>query len=129
MLILAIDTALDACAAGVLDTDAGRLIAHESQAMKRGHAEALVPLIARIIKASGIELPPSPASVIEIDFKAEKIKPQDWALGALAVLAKQNKVLTLDMLKAALKLRFRKAEYETAIAMVEKAAALQAPRL
>ena len=40
MLILAIDTALDACAAGVLDTDAGGLIAQESQAMKRGHAEA-----------------------------------------------------------------------------------------
>ena len=54
MLILAIDTALDACAAGVLDTDAGRLIAQESQAMKRGHAEALMPLIARVMKASGI---------------------------------------------------------------------------
>jgi tRNA threonylcarbamoyladenosine biosynthesis protein TsaB len=54
MLILAIDTALDACAAGVLDTDAGKLIAHESQPMKPGHAEALMPLIARIMKESGI---------------------------------------------------------------------------
>src|SRR6266480_6619206 len=54
MLILAIDTALDACAAGVLDTDLGKLIAQESQAMKRGHAEALMPLIARVIKESGI---------------------------------------------------------------------------
>jgi tRNA threonylcarbamoyladenosine biosynthesis protein TsaB len=54
MLILAIDTALDACAAAVLDTDAGRLIAQESQAMKRGHAEAVMPLIARIIKQSGV---------------------------------------------------------------------------
>jgi tRNA threonylcarbamoyladenosine biosynthesis protein TsaB len=54
MLILAIDTALDACAAGVLDTDAGRLIAQESQAMKRGHAEALMPLIGRVMTASGI---------------------------------------------------------------------------
>ena len=54
MLILAIDTALDACAAAVLDTDAGKLIAQESQAMKRGHAEALMPLIARVMKASGI---------------------------------------------------------------------------
>src|SRR6202041_1284223 len=47
MLILAIDTALDACAAAVLDTEAGQLIAQESQAMKRGHAEALMPLIGR----------------------------------------------------------------------------------
>jgi tRNA threonylcarbamoyladenosine biosynthesis protein TsaB len=54
MLILAIDTALDACAAAVLDTDAGQPIAQESQAMKRGHAEALMPLIGRVIKASGV---------------------------------------------------------------------------
>jgi len=54
MLILAIDTALDACAAAVLDTEAGQLIAQESESMKRGHAEALMPLIGRVIKASGI---------------------------------------------------------------------------
>src|SRR5580693_9100185 len=54
MLILAIDTALDACAAGVLDTDAARLIAQESQPMRRGHAEALMPLIGRVIRQAGI---------------------------------------------------------------------------
>jgi tRNA threonylcarbamoyladenosine biosynthesis protein TsaB len=54
MLVLAIDTALDACAAAVLDTDSTKIIAQESQAMKRGHAEALMPLIARVMKASGV---------------------------------------------------------------------------
>ena len=54
MLILAIDTALDACAAAVLDTDTSELIARESQPMKRGHAEALMPLIARVIRGSGL---------------------------------------------------------------------------
>jgi tRNA threonylcarbamoyladenosine biosynthesis protein TsaB len=54
MLILAIDTALDACAAAVLDTVAGKMIAQESLGMKRGHAEALMPLIARVIEASGV---------------------------------------------------------------------------
>jgi tRNA threonylcarbamoyladenosine biosynthesis protein TsaB len=54
MLILAIDTALDACAAAVLDTDANKLVAQESQPMKRGHAEALMPLIARVMKASSV---------------------------------------------------------------------------
>ena len=53
MLILAIDTALDACAAAVLDTQAGQTIAQESQTMKRGHAEALMPLIGRVVAASG----------------------------------------------------------------------------
>ncbi|RIK99467.1 MAG: tRNA (adenosine(37)-N6)-threonylcarbamoyltransferase complex dimerization subunit type 1 TsaB [Proteobacteria bacterium] len=54
MLILAIDTALDACSAGVLDTRAARIIAHESLAMRRGHAEALMPLVSRVMKASGV---------------------------------------------------------------------------
>jgi tRNA threonylcarbamoyladenosine biosynthesis protein TsaB len=53
MLILAIDTALDACSAAVLDTSANKTLAIESQAMKRGHAEALMPLIARVMAASG----------------------------------------------------------------------------
>src|ERR1700758_1380538 len=50
MLILAIDTALDACAAAVLDSGSGSLIAQASQAMKRGHAEALMPLLAGVMK-------------------------------------------------------------------------------
>ncbi len=54
MLLLAIDTALDACAAGILDTATGQLIAHESQPMKRGHAEALMPLLARVMQQSGV---------------------------------------------------------------------------
>src|ERR1700748_634588 len=54
MLILAIDTALEACAAAVLDTDTSKVIGSESQAMKRGHAEALMPLIARVMKESSL---------------------------------------------------------------------------
>src|SRR6202166_3831232 len=54
MLILAIDTALDACATAVLDTGTSQMIARESLAMKRGHAEALMPLIARVMKHAGL---------------------------------------------------------------------------
>jgi tRNA threonylcarbamoyladenosine biosynthesis protein TsaB len=54
MIILAIDTALDACSAAVLDTATSKTIAIESQPMKRGHAEALMPLIARVMKESGL---------------------------------------------------------------------------
>jgi tRNA threonylcarbamoyladenosine biosynthesis protein TsaB len=53
VLILAIDTALDACAAAVLDTEPGKVIAVESRAMKRGHAEALMPLIGRVMADAG----------------------------------------------------------------------------
>lgn len=49
MRVLAIDTALEACSAAVLDTELGEIVAHESRTMARGHAEALVPLIARVL--------------------------------------------------------------------------------
>ena len=49
MRILAIDTALEACAAAVIDTEHGK-VATESLAMERGHAEALMPLLARVMQ-------------------------------------------------------------------------------
>ena len=52
MLIFAIDTALESCSAAIFDTDTETVIAHESMAMARGHAEALMPLIARVIGKS-----------------------------------------------------------------------------
>jgi tRNA threonylcarbamoyladenosine biosynthesis protein TsaB len=51
MRILAIDTALPAVSACVLDDDAEAPLASESIAMERGHAEALAPLIARVVGA------------------------------------------------------------------------------
>jgi tRNA threonylcarbamoyladenosine biosynthesis protein TsaB len=55
MRVLAIDTALEACAAAVLDTDAGAAIARESQPMLRGHAEALMPLIKRVMERAKLK--------------------------------------------------------------------------
>jgi|SRR5262245_11249955 len=55
MRILAIDTALAACAAAVFDTRRGRASAGETQMMARGHAEALMPLIARVMDKARIE--------------------------------------------------------------------------
>src|SRR5579863_2080570 len=58
MRLLAIDTALAACSAAVFDTDQrtsnGGIVASESLPMIRGHAEALIPLVARVMKASGL---------------------------------------------------------------------------
>jgi len=55
MRVLAIDTALAACAAAVLDTGRGAVIAHESKQMLRGHAEALMPLIARVMEQAALD--------------------------------------------------------------------------
>jgi tRNA threonylcarbamoyladenosine biosynthesis protein TsaB len=55
MRILAIDTALGACAAAVLDSQRGAILASESIGMVRGHAEAVMPLIARVMDAARCE--------------------------------------------------------------------------
>jgi tRNA threonylcarbamoyl adenosine modification protein YeaZ len=49
MRVLAIDTALAACSAAILDTKQGGIIASASLPMVRGHAEALIPLLARLL--------------------------------------------------------------------------------
>ncbi|MGC1693878.1 MAG: tRNA (adenosine(37)-N6)-threonylcarbamoyltransferase complex dimerization subunit type 1 TsaB, partial [Pseudolabrys sp.] len=55
MRVLAIDTALEACSAAVLDTEQAAVSAHESLPMVRGHAEALIPLIARVLEKAGLD--------------------------------------------------------------------------
>jgi tRNA threonylcarbamoyladenosine biosynthesis protein TsaB len=55
MRVLAIDTALGACAAAVLDAQQGAILASESLPMARGHAEALMPLIARVMDEAACE--------------------------------------------------------------------------
>jgi tRNA threonylcarbamoyladenosine biosynthesis protein TsaB len=55
MRVLAIDTALAACSAAVLDTQRGGIIASETLAMTRGHAEAIMPLIARMMDVAQLE--------------------------------------------------------------------------
>jgi tRNA threonylcarbamoyladenosine biosynthesis protein TsaB len=55
MRVLAIDTALEACSAAVLDTALAAVTGHESLPMPRGHAEALVPLIARVLDRAKLE--------------------------------------------------------------------------
>src|SRR5215469_15263108 len=53
MRVLAIDTALAACSAAVLDTEHGGVVASESLPMLRGHAEALLPLLQRLMQQAG----------------------------------------------------------------------------
>jgi tRNA threonylcarbamoyladenosine biosynthesis protein TsaB len=55
MRVLAIDTALAACSAAVLDSGRGGIVASETVTMARGHAEAIMPLIARVMDLADIE--------------------------------------------------------------------------
>ena len=55
MRVLAIDTALEACSVALLDTGQPDRAVHESLTMTRGHAEALMPMIARVFERSGLD--------------------------------------------------------------------------
>jgi tRNA threonylcarbamoyladenosine biosynthesis protein TsaB len=50
--ILAADTALGACSAAVLDD--GKILAHRFEAMERGHAERLAPMVESVMREAGV---------------------------------------------------------------------------
>lgn len=53
MFILAIDTALGATSAGLFESDTRAEVVAETLPMQRGHAEALVPLVERLMNRAG----------------------------------------------------------------------------
>jgi len=73
-----------------------------------------------IIQISGITLPASKAAVHQVDFKGQRIKPADWALASLVVLAKMKKVIRTEMLKAALKVRFRGEALKSSLDLIDR---------
>lgn len=52
MKLLAVDTALGACSAALLDGDA--ILAHRIVAMERGHAEALAPMVQSLMQQANV---------------------------------------------------------------------------
>src|SRR5271167_3769575 len=52
MKILAVDTALGACSAAILDDET--VLAHRFVAMERGHAEALAPMVDEAMREAGM---------------------------------------------------------------------------
>lgn len=56
MKILSLDTAMAACSAAVVDTDHPLPLAEACQPMERGHAEALAPMVAEVLRAAGLSM-------------------------------------------------------------------------
>lgn len=75
---------------------------------------------ALVIRVQGVELPSMKNEIIEVDFKKQKIKSGDWALAALSVLAGANRVITREMLKAALKVHFKGKVLKDALSLVDR---------
>ena len=55
MLILAIDTALDACSAALFDSDANRVVAVETEVIGKGHAERLMAMISAVMTKASVD--------------------------------------------------------------------------
>lgn len=49
MIVLALDTALAACSVCLFDTERDKVVASESAMLGKGHAEALLPMVERVI--------------------------------------------------------------------------------
>jgi tRNA threonylcarbamoyl adenosine modification protein YeaZ len=54
MLILAFDTTMSACSAAVYDSAAQRLLASHQVVMEKGHAEALAPMVQRVLSDAAV---------------------------------------------------------------------------
>jgi tRNA threonylcarbamoyl adenosine modification protein YeaZ len=54
MILLAVDTALASCSACVYDSTTNKILSEERELMERGHAEALPPMVARVMAKSGL---------------------------------------------------------------------------
>ncbi|MGH6619008.1 MAG: tRNA threonylcarbamoyladenosine biosynthesis protein TsaB, partial [Alphaproteobacteria bacterium] len=70
MKLLAIDTATSACSVALLAGD--RIVADRSADMQRGHAEALMPMVAEVLAAS---LSACPCGFADLDLVAVTAGP------------------------------------------------------
>ena len=81
MNILALDTSMGACSAAVLRADgAARHLVVREQLMARGHAEALMPMVAEVMKEAGIDF-------ATLDLIAATIGPGSFTGVRIAIAA------------------------------------------
>lgn len=73
-----------------------------------------------IIRVKGVDMPETGATVLDIDLKEQGLKSQDWALASLAVMAKQNKVISFEMLASAVKYVFKDKILESALNLINQ---------
>lgn len=73
-----------------------------------------------VLKEKSVDIPETAADVFEVDFKAMKVKKQDWALAALGIIAKRKKAITKEMLGFAVSSRFKEKVAAIAMETIEK---------
>jgi Pyruvate/2-oxoacid:ferredoxin oxidoreductase gamma subunit len=75
---------------------------------------------ALVLQADGVEVPDCSARILPMDLKSRGVKQPDWALASLGVMAQLGKIISPEMLAAALKIRFKGKTLDTALESVRK---------
>ena len=75
---------------------------------------------ALVLQVDGVEVPACNARIHPMDLKSRKIKKPDWALASLGVLADFRKIISPEMLAAALKMRFKGKTLDAALDLIKQ---------
>ena len=73
-----------------------------------------------VILVGDVKIPSCKARIHAVDLKALGIKKPDWALASLAVLARQEQIISMEMLTEALKIRFKDKVLESSLELIKK---------
>jgi pyruvate/2-oxoacid:ferredoxin oxidoreductase beta subunit/Pyruvate/2-oxoacid:ferredoxin oxidoreductase gamma subunit len=104
---------------GIRRPDVVLALSQEGVARRRGLFD-FMDSSTLIIRAPGVVVPSCKAKTHNADFKSQKLKSPDWALAALAVLAKMNRIIHTRMLTAALNYKFKNKVLASALDVVER---------
>lgn len=83
---------------------------------------------ALVFAVQGVELPDTRARVQALEFSGRGIKRADWAMASLGVLAGLGRVISLEMLHAALEIRFSGDALTGVTAMLDRVQAYHHPQ-
>ncbi|HEX2447995.1 MAG TPA: tRNA (adenosine(37)-N6)-threonylcarbamoyltransferase complex dimerization subunit type 1 TsaB [Methyloceanibacter sp.] len=86
MNILALDTSMGACSAALLATNGARNLVLREAPMARGHAEALIPMVAEVMQESGI-------AFADLDLIATTVGPGSFTGVRIAIAAARGLAL------------------------------------
>ena len=76
-----------------------------------------------VVQIGDVSIPDCKARIHQVDLKSLGIKKPDWALASLAVLALQEKIISMEMLAEALKIRFKGKVLNSSLELIKKAGA------
>jgi Pyruvate/2-oxoacid:ferredoxin oxidoreductase gamma subunit len=96
------------------------IVLAEEGIQRRKYLFASLPETCVVLRAvPELELPATRAQVIDLDLKAKGVKKADHALASLAALARKEQVLNMEMLKAAIDIRFPAKIAEASLKVVD----------